>query len=58
MVMQRVYEREKETENTWRFKEVKVEGEPLLSGTMYVRKDALAALGDPEAIVVRVARAG
>lgn len=56
MNIERVFERERETENTWRFKEVKVEGEPLMSGALYVRKDALAVLGDPEAIVVRVAR--
>ena len=48
------FAREKETANTVRFKEVPLRGEPVAVGLLYLRKDACEALGNPEALSIKI----
>lgn len=44
MKLERVFEMEKETKNTIRYQEEKVEGQPPVIGTIYVQKWALTGI--------------
>jgi hypothetical protein len=48
------FERERETRNTVRFHELAGEDAEPLVGSLYVRKEALAQLGDPDELTVTV----
>ena len=50
--------REKETLNTMRYKEAPLPGEPAVVGSMYLRKDAYEALGEPVVLSVMIEAAG
>jgi len=50
--------KERETKNTIRFQEDHPETEPAKVGTVYVQKHALAQLGHPEEIEVKITPEG
>jgi hypothetical protein len=52
------FAREKETLNTMRYKEVPEDGGPAVVGSLYLRKDAYEALGEPLELVVTIEGAG
>jgi hypothetical protein len=49
------FDRERETKTTWRYQEQRaIADEPPLIGTLYVRKNALGMLGNPELLTVTI----
>ncbi len=46
------FKKEKETENTFKYKEIEREGEPKFIGTLYVQKFVARALGDTVKVTV------
>lgn len=49
--MKLTFKKEKETKGTWRYKETAEEGKAVI-GTLYIRKAALADLGNPNTLIV------
>ena len=45
--MTRIFELDKETKGTFRFREVEKDGQPVMSGTLYIRKAAVAGSWEP-----------
>jgi hypothetical protein len=52
--MELTFVKEKETKNTWRYQETQEAG-PV--GALYIRKDAVRALNNPEKIIVTIKEA-
>jgi hypothetical protein len=50
----RTFATERETKRMVRFTELPQDDQPILSGTLYVSKEALAKLGNPSSITVTV----
>ena len=48
------FEPERETKGTWRFAEQHADTDEPMVGTLYIRKSALAKLGNPDRLKVTV----